>query len=138
MEEEVRSGEERREEQAVGDRRYLQVAGENQEMRAVLETTERARKTLEAELQEVTEKCCLLNSQVRVSRGVKPQVHHEGGALAPALGWALETACVMFTSTYSCRTYVFMFASIFLCVLVHIHVYQYALMVLVLLICTST
>ncbi|KAG7282025.1 hypothetical protein CRUP_020130 [Coryphaenoides rupestris] len=48
IEEEVQSGEERCEEQAAGDR-------ENQEALTALETTERARKALETELQDATE-----------------------------------------------------------------------------------
>lgn len=71
IDDEVRSGEERREEQVAVDRRYLMVSGEKEETRAVLETTERARKSLETELQDTAEKCGLFNNQLQASAGAR-------------------------------------------------------------------
>lgn len=64
MEEEVRSHEERMEEQAAMERRCVLLVSEGEETRAALESAERARKTLETELQEANEKYCDLNNQV--------------------------------------------------------------------------
>lgn len=64
LEEEVRSHEEQREEQAAMERRCVLLVSEGEETRAALESAERARKTLETELQEANEKYCDLNNQV--------------------------------------------------------------------------
>lgn len=64
LEEEVRSHDECREEQAAMERRCALLAGEGQEARAALENAERSRKALETELQEANEKYGDLNNQV--------------------------------------------------------------------------
>lgn len=64
LEEEVRSHEERREEQAAMERRCLLLVSEGEETCAALESAERARKALETELQEANEKYSDLNNQV--------------------------------------------------------------------------
>lgn len=66
MEEEARSHEERREEQAAVERRCLLLVSEGEETRAALEIAERSRKALETELQEATEKYSDLNDQVMI------------------------------------------------------------------------
>uniref|UniRef100_A0A3B4U8Y3 Myosin tail domain-containing protein n=1 Tax=Seriola dumerili TaxID=41447 RepID=A0A3B4U8Y3_SERDU len=63
LEEEVRSHEECREEQAAVERRCGLLVSEGEETRAALESTERVRKTLEAELQDANEKYGDLNNQ---------------------------------------------------------------------------
>lgn len=65
LEEEVRSHEERREEQAAMERRCALLVSEGEERRAALESTERARKALETELQEANEKYSDVNNQVK-------------------------------------------------------------------------
>lgn len=64
LEEEVRSHEEQREEQAAMERRCVLLVSEGEETRAALESAERARKALETEQQEANEKYCDLNNQV--------------------------------------------------------------------------
>lgn len=64
LEEEVRSHDECREEQAAMERRCALLVGEGQETRAALENAERARKALETELQEANDKYSDLNNQV--------------------------------------------------------------------------
>lgn len=60
----MRSHEERREEQAAVERRCGLLVSEGEETRAALESAERARKALETELQEASEKYTDLNNQV--------------------------------------------------------------------------
>lgn len=57
--------EELREEQALLERRCTLLVTEGEESRTGLETAERARKILETELQEATEKYNDINSQVQ-------------------------------------------------------------------------
>lgn len=64
LEEEVRSHEEHREEQAALERRCVLLVGEGEETHAALDSAERARKALETELQEVNDKFSDLNNQV--------------------------------------------------------------------------
>lgn len=64
LEEELRSNEEHREEQAAMERRCLLLVSEGEETRAALESAERSRKALETELQEANEKYSDLNNQV--------------------------------------------------------------------------
>lgn len=64
LEEEVRSHEESREEQAAVERRCSLLVSEGEEARAALESAERARKALEMELQDAAEKYSDLNNQV--------------------------------------------------------------------------
>lgn len=64
LEEEVRSHEECREEQAAMERRCSLLVSEGEETHAALESAERARKALEIELQEAGEKYSDLNNQV--------------------------------------------------------------------------
>lgn len=64
LEEEVRSHEERREDQAALERRCALLVGEGEETRSALECAERARKVLETELQDANEKYSDLNNQV--------------------------------------------------------------------------
>lgn len=66
LEEELRSHEESIEEQAAMERRCTLLINDGGETRAALESTERARKALEAELQEAREKHSDLNNQVCV------------------------------------------------------------------------
>lgn len=69
MEEEVRSHEECREEQAAMERRCAVLVSEGEETRVALESAERARKALETELQEANDKYSDLNNQVRCISG---------------------------------------------------------------------
>lgn len=64
LEDEVRSHEDHREEQAALERRCVLLAGEGEETHAALDTAERARKAVETELQEVNDKFSDLNNQV--------------------------------------------------------------------------
>lgn len=64
LEEEVRSHEEHREEQAALERRCALLVSEGEETRSALESAERARKALETELQDANEKYSDLNNQV--------------------------------------------------------------------------
>lgn len=57
--------EELREEQALLERRCTLLVTEGEESRTGLEAAERARKTLETELQEATEKYSDINNQVQ-------------------------------------------------------------------------
>ena len=60
----MRSHEEHREEQAALERRCGLLVGEGEETRTALECAERARKALETELHEASEKYSDLNNQV--------------------------------------------------------------------------
>lgn len=64
LEEEVRTHEEHREELAAVERRCVLLVSEGDETRAALESAERARKTLETELQDACEKYSDLSNQV--------------------------------------------------------------------------
>lgn len=64
LEEEVRQQEEVQEERALLERRCSLLASESEESRVALEAAERARKALETELQESTDKFNELNNQV--------------------------------------------------------------------------
>lgn len=64
LDDEVRSHEEHREEQAALERHCALLVSDGEETRAALESSERLRKALEAELQEATEKFSDLNNQV--------------------------------------------------------------------------
>lgn len=65
LEDEARLQEELREEQALLERRCTLLVTEAEEGRTGLEAAERARKTLETELQESREKYNDINNQVR-------------------------------------------------------------------------
>lgn len=65
LEEETRIQEELREEHSLLERRCALLVSEGEENRTALEATERARKTLETELQEATEKYNDINNQVK-------------------------------------------------------------------------
>lgn len=65
MEDETRLQEELREEQALLERRCTLLVTEGEESRTGLEAAERARKTLETELQEAREKYNDINNQVQ-------------------------------------------------------------------------
>lgn len=77
----MRSHEEHREEQAALERRCALLVSESEETRSGLENAERARKALEVELQEVSEKHGDLNNQVSFGQtqpqgdGVRPWSH---------------------------------------------------------------
>lgn len=60
----MQSHEELREEQAALERRCALLVSEGEETRTALESSERARKVLETELQEACEKFSDLNNQV--------------------------------------------------------------------------
>lgn len=64
LEEELRSHEEQQEEQAALERRCALLVSEGEETHTALESSERARKVLETELQEANEKYGDLSSQV--------------------------------------------------------------------------
>lgn len=72
LEEDTRVQEELREEQALLERRCALLVTEGEESRTALEAAERARKTLETELQEATEKYNDINNQVPQS-SVEPE-----------------------------------------------------------------
>lgn len=76
MEEEVRSHEESREEQAAVERRCALLVGDGEETRAALESAERARKALETELQEANEKYSDLSNQVMHSVSLLWAIRH--------------------------------------------------------------
>lgn len=66
LEEEARVQEQLREEQALLERRCTLLVTDGEESRTGLEAAERARKTLETELQEATERCNDINNQVHL------------------------------------------------------------------------
>lgn len=68
----MRSHEELREEQAALERRCALLVGDGEETRTALESSERARKVLETELQEACEKFSDLNNQVDHTRSCTP------------------------------------------------------------------